>query len=202
MISLRYYILFCIGCFLFPLAPITAQQVLQPVQLKNPSFEGYPHDAVTPDGWKECGLDSTPDMLPGPWGVHQKPTHGNTFVGLITRETNSWESMGQKLEKPFKKHKCYKFKVDLSTSPAYAGYSKPTCLRVWLSNSPCERTKLIATSTTVDHYEWKTYEFLFATEEDYEYIIIEAYYKEPSLDYYRGNLLIDNFTAFEMCDRA
>ena len=45
-------------------------------------------------------------------------------------------------------------------------------------------------------------EFMFSTEEDYKYIIIECYYKNPSLNYYRGNLLIDNFSVFEMCDRA
>jgi len=175
---------------------------VRPITLNNPSFEGVPHDAVTPDEWSSCGMDSSPDILPGPWGVYQKPTAGNTFLGLITRENNTWEALTQKLNKPFKKHRCYKFKVDLALSSAYAGYSKPTKLRVWLSNSKCERKQLIVSSETIDHYEWKTYEFMFATEEDYKYILIECYYKEPSLNYYRGNLLIDNITTFEMCDRA
>ena len=198
MIFIRHYI----GIFflLIMSAELFAQS--KPLVLENASFEGYPHDAVTPNGWKECGLDSSPDILPGPWGVYQKPTNGNTFLGLITRENNSWEALGQKLQKPFKKHKCYKFKVDLSSSPAYAGYSKPTRLRVWVSNSACERTQLIASSPTINHYEWKSYEFIFSTEDDYKYILIECYYKEPALNYYRGNLLIDNITAFEMCDRA
>lgn len=174
----------------------------RPVVLENGSFEGVPHDDVLPVGWQGCGMDSSPDILPGPWGVYQKPTNGNTFLGLITRENNTWEAIGQKMPKPLKKNKCYKFKVDLASSSAYAGYSKPTQLRVWVGNSLCERAQLIASSPTIDHYEWKTYEFLFSTEEDYKYIIIECYYKEPSLNYYRGNLLIDNITAFEMCDRA
>ena len=197
MTIVRFYIIFF---SLLVLSQLKAQ--LKPLVLDNASFEGFPHDAVTPKGWEECGLDSSPDILPGPWGVYQKPTNGNTFLGLITRENNSWEALGQKLPRAFKKNKCYKFKVDLSSSPAYAGYSKPTCLRVWLSNSQCKRSKLICTSPTIDHYEWKTYEFMFSTEEDYKYIIIECYYKQPSLNYYRGNLLIDNFSAFEMCDRA
>lgn len=175
---------------------------IKPLKLTNASFEGYPHDAITPEGWKECGIDSSPDIMPGPWGVYQKPTDGSTFVGLITRENNSWESMGQKLAKVFKKNKCYKFKVDLSSSPAYAGYSKPTCLRVWLSNESCQRAKLVVSSTLIDHYEWKTYEFMFSTDQEYKFILIECYYKQPALNYYRGNLLIDNFSVFEMCDRA
>lgn len=170
--------------------------------LNNGSFEGIPHDATTPMGWQACGLDSSPDILPGPWGVYQKPTNGNAFLGLITRENNSWEALGQKLPKPIKKHRCYKLKFDLSTSPAYAGYANPTRLRVWLGNSACEKKQLIITSPNINHYEWKTYEFMFATEQDYQYIIIECYYKSPALNYYRGNLLIDNISAFEMCDRA
>lgn len=176
---------------------------MKPVSLNNASFEGFPHDAVCPDQWKACGDDSTPDILPGPWGVHQKPTHGNTFVGLITRENNSWEAICQKLEKPFKKNSCYKFSVDLSNSPAYAGFNQATVLRVWLGNDCCTKTKLIATSPLVDHYEWKTYEFMFSTEgNDYKYLFIEAYYRQPSLNYYKGNLLIDNFSIFKICDRA
>jgi hypothetical protein len=179
-----------------------ASAQFKPIALNNPSFDGEPHDAVTPKSWTACGLDSSPDILPGPWGVYQKPTHGNTFIGLITREDNTWEALGQKMPKPFKKERCYKFKVDLASSPAYAGYSKPTCFRVWAGNSACDRAQLIAISPTVDHYEWKTYDFLFSPKEDYKYIIIECYYKQPSLNYYKGNLLIDNVSEFEMCDRA
>lgn len=177
-------------------------QATKPVELTNGSFEGTPHDAVNPDGWKSCGSDSSPDILPGPWGVYQKPTNGRTYLGLITRENNTWETIYQKLKTPFKKDRCYKFKVDLSNSPTYAGYSKPTRLRVWASKSKCDRAKLIADSPTIDHYEWKTYEFIFAVEDDYNYIIIEAYYQAPCLNYYRGNLLIDNISVFESCDRA
>jgi hypothetical protein len=181
---------------------IIAAAQTKPTTLRNASFEGIPHDAVTPREWQACGLDSSPDILPGPWGVYQKPTHGNSFMGLITRENNSWEAAGQALSKPLLKDRCYKVQVDLANSPAYAGYNKPTCLRIWGSNSPCERSELLAVSTAVNHYEWKTYEFIFAPLQDYRYIIVECYYRTPVLEYYRGNLLIDNFTAFEACDRA
>ena len=178
-------------------------QSTKPVSLKNPSFDGIPHDAVNPEGWHSCGLDSSPDILPGPWGVYQKPTEGSTYIGLITRENKTWETIGQKLSKSLKRNRCYKFTVDLSHSPTYASYSKPTRLRVWLGKSKCSKDKLIASSPTITHYEWKTYEFMFSTEDsDYDYIIIEAYYREPSLNYYRGNILIDNFSVFEACDRA
>lgn len=195
------FLRFIIGLYLVGLAASVSAQP-KPITFRNPSFEGQPHDAITPDQWQACGLDSSPDILPGPWGVYQKPTHGSSFMGLITRENNSWEAAGQALTKPLKKDRCYKIKVDLANSPAYAGYNRATCLRIWGSNTPCDRGELLAISEAVGHYEWKTYEFIFAPLQDYQYIIIECYYKTPVLEYYRGNLLIDNFTAFEACDRA
>ena len=99
MIRFRHYII----CFLIMGSTLVFAQTSKPIVLLNPSFEGYPHDAVTPDGWQEGGLDSSPDILPGPWGVYQKPTDGNTFLGLITRDNNSWEALGQKIPKGFKK---------------------------------------------------------------------------------------------------
>ncbi len=123
-------------------------------------------------------------------------------MGLITRENNSWEAAGQQLSQALKKDRCYKVQVDLATSPAYAGYNRPTCLRIWGCTNPCERSELLATSEAISHYEWKTYEFIFAPLKDYPYIIVECYYQTPVLEYYRGNLLLDNFTAFEACDRA
>ena len=35
---------------------------VRPITLNNPSFEGVPHDAVTPDEWSSCGMDSSPDI--------------------------------------------------------------------------------------------------------------------------------------------
>lgn len=172
------------------------------IVLANPSFEGQPHDAVTPDHWQACGLDSSPDILPGPWGVYQKPTQGTTFLGLITRENNSWEALGQHLSRPLRADRCYKFSIDLALSPAYAGYSKPTCFRIWGGTDACTRSELLGKSPMIDHYEWKTYEFIFSPKVDYPYIIIECYYNTPTLEYYRGNLLLDNISTFEMCDRA
>lgn len=181
-------------------AQTQAQEVL--LVLNNASFEGYPHDAITPDGWESCGYDSTPDILPGPWGVYQKPTDGNTFMGLISREDNTWEMITQELAEPLNSEKCYKFSVSLSRSPAYAGYNQPLRLRIWGGNSPCERKQLLANSPTIDHFEWSEYTFMFSPTENYKYILIECYYKEPTMIPYRGNLLIDGMTPFIECDRA
>jgi len=170
--------------------------------IPNGSFEGVPHDAINPEGWKACGYNSTPDILPGPWGVYQKPTDGNTFLGLISREDNTYESIVAKLPKSLKKDHCYRFNVDLSRSNAYAGYSGATTLRIWGTDKSCNKLQLLATSPVIEHYEWKTYNFSFIAKQSYSHIIIECYYKVPSMLPYRGNILIDSFFFFESCDRV
>lgn len=196
-----YYWMLLWGLLVFSGNGLQAQPN-ETITLANPSFEGAPHDAVTPNHWTSCGFDSSPDILPGPWGVYQKPTHGTSFLGLITREDNTWEALGQKLPKPLRSDRCYKFSIDLALSAAYAGYSRPTRFRIWGAKTPCTRTQLLGISTGIDHYEWKTYEFIFSPKENYPYIIIECYYNTPVLQYYRGNLLLDNISVFEECDRA
>ncbi|AFC26062.1 hypothetical protein [Saprospira grandis] len=170
--------------------------------LPNGSFEGAPRDALNPEGWESSSYNSTPDILPGPWGVYQRPTDGNTFMGLICREDGTFESVAAKLPKALKKDKCYKFELDLSRSQAYAGYTGVACFRLWGAKTAEEPLQLLASSAPISHYEWKTYQFNFITKAKYSYIIIECYYKTPTLLPYRGNILIDRFLYFEYCERA
>jgi hypothetical protein len=172
------------------------------ITIPNGSFEDLPKDGRIPSRWKACGANSTPDILPGPWGVTNPPSHGNSYLGLITREDNTFEAVTVKLEKAMKKDQCYTFNVDLAHSAAYSGYAKTGCLRVWGGNSPCERKQLLAVSGVIEHYEWKTYGFSFFAKDEYKYITIECYYKMPSLIPYRANILIDTFFSLEICDRA
>jgi len=172
------------------------------VTLENSSFEGQPHDDAQLSGWSGCGYNSTPDILPGPWGVYQKPIDGNTFLGLITRENNTWESIAQQLSEPLKKEGCYQLTVNLARSSAYAGYSNATVMRVWGAKDPCTPVELLATSPTIEHNDWQTYNMTLMPQSEYSYIIIECYYKEATLLPYRGNILIDGMSALIACDRA
>lgn len=170
------------------------------ILLTNPSFEGVAEDASVPDGWYACGSYSTPDILPGPWGVYQEAYHGNTFLGLISREDGTWEHIGQRLSQPLKKNECYTFNVKLARSSGYVGYNKPLKFRIWGGTKKCEKAQLLAHTVAIEHTVWKSYNFNFFTNEAYSHIIIEAYYAEKNA--YRGNLLIDACSPFEVCMRA
>ena len=195
-------------CFI-ALLILLATSVKAQVSLDNPSFEAPPKDATMPPGWEGCGSYTTPDIMPGKneygqpiWDVTHRPTHGSTYMGMITREDNTWEYVGQRLSKPLKRQHCYMFSMDLASSPYYAGYNTPIRLRVWVGNSLCEKTELIAESPTIPHYEWKNYQFVFAVDKSYSHIIFEAVYADGTVYPYRGNLLIDNVSMITDCDRA
>ena len=81
----------------------------QTISLVNPSFEETPQDATMPAGWHSCKQGTTPDILPGFWGVTTEAFDGETYMGLITRENGTWESIEQRLSETLKKGECYTF---------------------------------------------------------------------------------------------
>lgn len=169
-------------------------------RLANPSFEDEPQDATTPVGWDACGRTSTPDILPGFWGVMKEPVDGNTYIGLITREDNTWEKIGQTLRVPLKAGECYSVNMHLARSASYAGYTRPVKIKIWGGATKCGKDELLAETRPVVHYDWKPYELFFIPKKEIKYIIIEAYYISDVP--YRGNILLDNFSVIKKCIRA
>ncbi|MEP7266237.1 MAG: hypothetical protein ABI844_01330 [Saprospiraceae bacterium] len=168
----------------------------------NPSFEGDAQDAVTPVGWLQCEDGTTPDILPGPWGVYLKPADGNTFMGLITRKDGSWESVGQRLSQTLGAGNCYFFKLMLARAITYNGFNKPTVLRVWGGSDRCEKRQKLFESGPIVHTDWKPYTIRFKPKKDIDFIIIEAFYNKKLSYTYNGNLLIDDLTPIFTCDKA
>lgn len=170
--------------------------------LTNSSFEGdQPQDATIPAGWLPYKMGTTPDILPGPWGVQLEASEGDTYVGLITRSDGSWESIGQRLSSPLKANECYTIVMDLAYSKTYAGYGQPLKLRIWGGQTKGKRDQLLVTSELIDHADWESYRFQFVTEMSINYLIIEAFHKDGAFSY-QGNILIDNIQQIKKCIRA
>jgi len=172
------------------------------VLLDNPSFEGEPEDATMPNGWLDCKKGTTPDILPGSWGVYNEPSEGETYIGLITRPDRTWESIGQRLSSPLEKGTCYNMYVDLAHSKTYTGYNKSVILRVWGSRTRCSRDQLLWKSDVIYHSDWETYLLEFKTKSTYNYIIFEAYFPNEGGRAIKGNILLDNVSDIEVCERA
>lgn len=170
--------------------------------LDNASFEGEPQDATIPTGWQPCALGTTPDILPGFWGVKLEAFEGDSYLGLITRDDGTWESIGQRTSATIKSGDCYEFSLMLAHSKEYAGYNKAIKLRIWGGKTACSKDEIIGESPFINHTEWKKYLFKFSPDTDLNYIIFEAQHMDGIYFNYRGNILIDDCSPIQDCERV
>jgi hypothetical protein len=186
-----------------------------PIKLANPSFEDTAQPGHTPKEWLDCGFasETPPDIHPGSgfniFNVSQKPYHGNTYLGMVTRENDTWERVGQKLKTPLEKDVCYSFCIYLMRSPNYVSQSKssskevnynnPVMLKVWGGNALCDKADLLAESPKIEATSWKKYSVIFKPHNNIDHILFEAYYDSQTKAPYIGNLLLDNLSAITPC---
>ena len=188
-------------CHIFLILICLSANISAQITVLNPSFEDTPSDATVPQGWHACEERTTPDILPGFWGVYNEPTDGETYAGIITRENGTFESFGQRLSAPLKKGECHQFTIDLAHSNIYAGYNKPIMLQIYIGDNKCDEDQLIYTSKLISHEEFKTYKIQFKPDKDYQYIILKAFIKEGKFSHV-GNILLDNMKSISFCGQA
>ena len=192
--------------FLFLSSQILAQST---IRLNNPSFEDIPKQSVQPIGWKNCGFlgESPPDVHPASdslsyWEV-SKPAHdGDTYLGMVVRDNDTYERVAQFLSEPLVAGDCYEMSIYLCRSAIYmsqsrktgqlANYNTPVVLRVYGGQSICDTRELLYETPMVKNTEWQKYDMEFKPKTQCEVIILEAMYKTPILNPYNGNLLLDN----------
>lgn len=179
------------------------------IQLQNPSFEDIPKQSIQPKGWKNCGFigESPPDVHPATdslsyWSVQKEAFDGNTYMGMVVRDNETYERVGQYLPVPLKSGDCYEMSIYLCRSAIYesqsrktnkmANYNEPVVLRVYGGQSICDTRELLYETQPVSNTEWKEYTMEFKPKLDCKVLILEAFYKTPTLFPYNGNLLLDN----------
>ncbi len=201
----------------------------QDVRLKNPSFEDRPHFGASNNnssikGWYDCGAVNFPTATPPDihegasrdtsfWDNNVATAHGKTYLGLVVRDNESWESVSQRLALPLSSEKCYTFSIYLARSDTYnsatmstrmvnpnatASFTTPAVLRIWGGNGYCADSQLLAESAPIDHSKWMEYEFKIEPNNDYTVITLEAFYKTPLLFPYNGHILLDNSSDFNI----
>jgi outer membrane protein OmpA-like peptidoglycan-associated protein len=182
-----------------------------PIVLINPSFEGVPGEGSLngdlPRGWYDCGFpgETVPDVHPkdgGAFQVTKEPFNGNTYIGMVVRENDTWERISQRLTAPLEGGKCYEFSISLCRSELYVSpsrvdgamknYTTPAKLRVWGGSSYCEREELLGESSLVVNTRWLKYDFRFEPAQTHNFIVFEVFYKTPTPFPYNGNILLDD----------
>jgi len=197
----------------------------QNVRLVNGGFEDKPRQGrldydSSIKGWFDCGqidfpLESPPDIHQGVnreeafWDNEQSSAQGKTYLGMVVRESDSFESLSQRLATPLVEGRCYSFSVSLSMSPTYfshvanggndkRNFSQPIVLVLYGGNGFCAEAELLAESPPIDHKDWREYNFKIEPSRDYRYIKIAAKWKSPVLFPYNGHVLVDAASDFDI----
>ena len=210
MKNTKIQILLFFFCFLFLIVGNAQDGV---IRLNNPSFEDYPKIGKAPIGWSDCGvidfpLETPPNIFPYPeprFGVNTLAKHGGTFLGMVTRRNNSWESIAQELPSPLQKDSCYALSFSMCKSPTFSSHTKgsrgmmdkadfttPIKLRIWAGKSYCDKGELLSESPLVENTEWQNYVFYFQPKKTNQFIILEAYFQTPTLEVPNGNIMLDD----------
>jgi len=183
------------------------------IYLNNPSFEDMPQHSRTPIGWNDCGFpgESAPDIQPGQFGVTKLAQHGNTYLGLVVRQKETWEGVSQRMSRPMEKGKCYEFSIYLARAEFYlspvstetrdsSNFITPAKLRIYGGFSPCDKQYLLAETKEIISHRWLEYKFKLEPIANYTHITFEAFYRTPVLFPYNGNVLIDNLSEISPID--
>jgi hypothetical protein len=191
-----------------PLASMAQKDA--PIVLSNPSFEDFAKHSVTPTGWYNCGQpeESPPDIQPGSFSVSKTASNGSTYLGLVVRDNETWEGVAQRLSRPLEANQCYEFSMDICRAELYlsiskvtneqANYATPAKVRIWGGNGYCDRRELLFETSIIANTRWLGYNFRLSPKKgNFQYIIIEAYFKTPVLFPYNGNVLIDNMSPIK-----
>ncbi len=214
MLKLRPSLLFMrltLTCVILIVGVFTLAGQGDAIELYNPSFEGIPQCCNPPFGWRDCGFinETPPDVQPsGVFEVNRVPFDGRTYLGMVTRSNDTWERVAQKLNRSLPGNACYDFSIYLCRSAKYLSptknnpekkepYTDPVVLRIWGGDNYCNKKELLGETPLIENTFWKKYNFRFQPKSRHSYIILEAFYKTPTLFPYNGNVLIDNASSIQ-----
>ena len=204
---LHYF--FCSLTILLTL-PSAAQNML-----RNGSFEdGMVSMSRVPNHWiNGSGVQESPPDLHSAasefFNVLHLPADGQKYVGMVSRDNFTFESIGQRLRRPLEPGHTYELRLWVSHSETMestsrrtkqpAPYVTPIPFDVFVSNrtvgSPYE---LIYRSEPVAHTDWIEYKIEFEVEDSYKFIRIGAGMDPSVRGPVNGNVLIDGLQLWDV----
>ncbi len=182
-------------------------QTAGPVRLANPSFEDEPGASKVPARWANCGneSESPPDVQPGAFGIDLPAADGQTYLGLVVRDNETWEAVGQQLATPLSPDTCYQLDLYLGRArelyslsrsrQARTNFITPVLLRVWgAATELCARSDILAVSEPVKWFGWHRQRLILQPVHEVRYLTLEAWYAPDFGRGVNGHLLVDGLS--------
>jgi hypothetical protein len=181
------------------------------ILLYNASFEARSSQSTLPPGWYNCGDkgETFPDIhhtdFPGAhFGIDHPSIDGMTYLGMVARDNDTKEGIGQRLEKPLKAGQCYAFSFYAAKSKKLisrsrisnqtVNYDDPLQLIIWGGFSNCSQEAMLGVSAVVSHTDWKQHSITIQPKKNYTHFLLQASHTLNSFAY-NGNLLLDHCSA-------
>jgi len=173
-----------------------------------------------PRGWQDCGAfgETPPDVQPNPniafgdkpfFDVTLPAQDGPTYMGMVVRDNDTQEAVSQRLSAPLQGGTCYEMSMYLARSETYLSqarlrdgsggtamvdFTKAVKIRIYGGNAYCQKAELLGETPLVNNTNWKEYKLRFEPTTNHRFILIQAFYKTPTLFPYNGNVLVDNLS--------
>jgi hypothetical protein len=214
----NYFTLISIfSVFLFTSRQIAFGQNSNVIKVANKSFEGKPVIGVSYfnlSKWKDRGSElfageTPPDIHPiGAWGNNMLPTEGASYIGLVMRDNETFESVYQKLLGELIADSCYKFSIDIGRSRIYSSrsritdqktnYIQPTIFRLvsYTHEYNFMKEEVLAYTQPIDYFGWESYDFVIKPKKNVSRIALENYFNPEAKVPYNGHILLDNMSDF------
>ncbi|MCI5083380.1 MAG: hypothetical protein MRY78_16905 [Saprospiraceae bacterium] len=180
--------------------------IAQFTTFKNPSFEDTPRHSHVPIGWTNCGghNETPPDTHPsGAFSVNIPAHDGYTYIGMVTRDNGTVESVGQSLNQPLKADSTYIFFAMACSAPYFfslsrstgkeVNYISPVLLAVYGSTDVCSEAVPLAFSSKITFGDWQQYMFEIQPKKDINSLIFQVETIENRY-YANGNILLDHLS--------
>ena len=184
------------------------------IQWVNPSFEGTAGPKLVPGGWESHSFEgqSPPDTHPcNCGGVKQVAAEGETYLGLLVKEENVWQSVGQATAQVLEAGYRYRFSVQACRSYRYLhleastglleNHGRAVILRLWGGTYQEPFKYLLSETTAIEDQEWTSYDFAFRLEYPVNYLTFEAYFESGTEEAYNGNVLIDDLAPIQKVEQ-
>ncbi|MFK8057601.1 MAG: hypothetical protein AB8F78_15860 [Saprospiraceae bacterium] len=171
----------------------------------NPSFEDTSSVGKAPRGWFDCNFsDESPvdvhDSKSEFFGVMETAADGQSFVGMVTRDNNTYEGISTRLLKPLQADSTYRLTVKLKQSPVYTSilhrssdpinYLSPVRFKIWGGSSYCNQAILLEEYDAEQVEIWT--ELTFYINPEIKIPFIGLYATHPASRYDNGHILIDD----------
>ncbi|GAB5551100.1 MAG: hypothetical protein Sapg2KO_06910 [Saprospiraceae bacterium] len=179
--------------------------------LRNGSFEDIANHSTVPEEWLDFGpeSESPPDIHPtGTFMVTKAAKHGDTYIGMVVRDNETWEKIGQKLDQPLKKGKKYQLRGYIARSETFvsvskltnerANYTQSIILRINGAEAWEDNLQQLGQTPPILNYDWKYFELTLKPKSNAAYFVVEAYYNDMIDGAYNGNILLDDLELVEL----